>query len=110
MKMKRAILFFFIITLVACDKTDDLIPFAQCLTENDATMYGTQWCSHCNDQKKDFGKSFAHINFVDCDKFPDECKNAGVNSYPTWIINDEKLTGRQSLGTLAYKAGCQLEE
>ena len=32
--------------------------FAKCLTENNATMYGTEWCSHCKAQKELFGKSF----------------------------------------------------
>ena len=42
--------------------------FAQCLTDAGATMYGTEWCHICKDQKELFGASFKNINFVDCDR------------------------------------------
>ena len=35
---------------------------AQYLTSQNVTMYGTSWCSHCQNQKKLFGKSFKYIN------------------------------------------------
>ena len=42
-------------------------------------MYGTNWCTHCSDQKALFGKkSFAEINFVDCDQEKNKCGMAGV--------------------------------
>src|SRR3989344_3569664 len=33
-------------------------PFAQCLTDNGAKMFGAYWCPHCSDQKKMFGSSW----------------------------------------------------
>ena len=36
--------------------------FAKCLTENGATMYGTVWCGHCNNQKDMFGDSVPMFN------------------------------------------------
>lgn len=84
--------------------------FAQCLTDEGVTMYGTDWCSHCQNQKKAFGGSFELINYIDCDKQRDECILVGVKGYPTWEINGELYPGEQSLGRLASLAGCELVE
>ncbi|GIU69311.1 MAG: hypothetical protein KatS3mg002_0547 [Candidatus Woesearchaeota archaeon] len=98
------------ILLSACSKEnfgpgqfDDL---ANCLTSNGATMYGTEWCPHCKNQKQMFGTSFKYINYVDCDKYMNECINAGVEGYPTWKINGTNYPGTQSLYVLAEKSGC----
>jgi hypothetical protein len=80
--------------------------FAQCLTDAGAVMYGTTWCSHCQEQKKLFGKSFKNIDFVDCDKDSDKCSLAGVQGYPTWVINGESFPGKQSLNALGIYTGC----
>lgn len=80
---------------------------AICLTQKGAIMYGTDWCSHCKIQKETFGNSFRLINFVDCDKNKEECQSAGVQAYPTWIINGKLYTGEKSLIELASLAGCQ---
>src|SRR3989344_5252951 len=51
---------------------------AKCMTAKGATMYGTNWCPHCQDQKRLFGASFKYINFVDCDISALACEAAGV--------------------------------
>lgn len=83
--------------------------FAQCLTEKGATIYGTEWCSHCQNQKRMFGKSFQYINYVDCDRNSDECLRNGIRGYPTWIINNSHYRGEQALYRLAYLTGCKLK-
>ena len=83
--------------------------FAACLTEKGAKMYGTEWCSHCKDQKAMFGASFKKVNYIDCEIKKADCAAAGVSGYPTWILADgSKLIGAQSLKTLADKTGCSL--
>lgn len=84
--------------------------FAQCISSNGAVMYGTDWCSHCQSQKKMFGKSFEYINFVDCDKQRDQCLIAGVQGYPTWVIDGELYPGEQKLERLASLTGCEFAE
>ena len=84
--------------------------FAQCLTEKGATMYGTEWCGHCKDQKADFGSSFQYVNFVDCDKQKSLCVTEGVKGYPTWIINGELYSGRQNMFKLSQLTDCPIEE
>ena len=75
--------------------------FAKYLTEKGVKMYGTEWCSHCKNQKKLFGDSFQYIDYIDCDKNRQECLSAGVQGYPTWRINEQNYPGEQSLERLA---------
>lgn len=86
----------------------DYSDFAKCLSENDAVMYGTYWCSHCKAQKADFGDSFQHVNYVECSQYPDECTDKGVRGFPTWIIDGIRYEGRQRLSRLAALTGCEL--
>jgi hypothetical protein len=87
--------------------------FAQCLTDKGVVMYGAYWCPHCAEQKRMFGNSFKFINYVECDPKgananPVVCKEKNIESYPTWIIANEKYTGSQELGMLAAQTGCNL--
>jgi len=102
-------LFLFSLILVGCSGPGKYDGFAQCLTENGAAMYGTDWCSHCQDQKEIFGKSFQYVAYIDCDKSKFACDSASVSSYPTWIINEESYGGTQQLYKLAQLTGCGLE-
>lgn len=66
--------------------------FAQCLTDAGMTFYGAYWCPHCNDQKEMFGESLQYVNYVECDAGgenadPDACVKAGVEYYPSWILD-----------------------
>jgi hypothetical protein len=105
------ILAFFFINLDGQDKYDE---FAKCLTENGVKMYGAFWCSHCEAQKKSFGSSWEHVNYIECST-PDgqsqmpECLTAGIKGYPTWeFLSGERLAGEVSFKVLSEKTGCQL--
>jgi len=86
----------------------DPVALADCLSAKGWTMYGTEWCSHCNAQKEAFGEAFAKVDFVDCDEKPFECQENGVDAYPSWVNRDgsRHLVGEQSLDVLASEAGC----
>ncbi|MBI2147341.1 thioredoxin family protein [Candidatus Woesearchaeota archaeon] len=87
---------------------EDYTIFATCLTEKGVVMYGTDWCPHCQKQKKMFGGAFKNVLFVDCDKSP-ECDTVGVKAYPTWFVNGKLLdSGVQQLETLSKLSGCPL--
>ena len=81
---------------------------AQCLTEKSVTMYGSEWCSHCQNQKKTFESSFEYINFINCNSNKQECMEADIQGYPTWKINNKNYPGEQSLERLASLSGCSL--
>lgn len=84
---------------------------AQCLTTNGLKMYGTEWCSHCKDQKNLFGQAFAKVSYVDCDQERQACLDAGVRGFPTWIDSQwNPYPGTQTLARLAEIGGCKWEE
>ena len=86
------------------------IELAEHLTSVDAKMYGAFWCNHCFNQKQVFGQeAFEKISYIECDprgKNPqtDACVAAEIQSYPTWVINGEKLSGAQLPETLAQES------
>lgn len=87
---------------------------AQCLTEKGVKFYGAFWCPHCVRQKKLFGASADKLPYIECSK-PDntqteECKNAGIEGYPTWInAQNERLSGELTFEQLAQFSGCTLQ-
>lgn len=88
---------------------DQLDAFAQCLAEKNITMYGAEWCPHCQNEKKAFGESFKFVPYVECPDDPQKCIAAGINGYPTWIFPDgKKLEGEQGLNKLSAESGCAL--
>lgn len=113
MKSKKLIfLFLFLIVIIVISGCSDngkkYESFAKCLTEKNVTMYGTEWCSHCKAQKRDFGSSFEYVNFVDCDKQMNLCLANKVKVYPTWIIDGEIIAGDQNLEYLSELSGCEI--
>jgi hypothetical protein len=79
---------------------------AKCLTERGAIMYGTDWCPHCQEQKRLFGRSFQFVTYVNCDLNAAACQAAGIEGYPTWVLRGERLPGTLGLDLLAETAGC----
>ncbi len=89
----------------------DLDGFASCLSAKNITMYGAAWCPHCQNEKKNFGKSFKLVKYVECPENQNLCLLAGVNSYPTWILGDgRKFVGEQGLSKLSELSSCPLPE
>jgi glutaredoxin len=86
-------------------KPNSLDDFAKCLTNKGATMYGTEWCPHCKEQKEMFGESFKYVNYVECTNNP-LCGQMGITGYPTWIINGVQYPGVQSFEKLKELTGC----
>jgi len=82
--------------------------FAKCLAEKGLKMYGTEWCSHCKNQKARFGNSFQYVDYIDCDKNKATCIAEGINGYPTWKFNNQAYEGEKELSELAQIAGCEL--
>lgn len=89
--------------------------FATCLKDNGAKFYGAFWCSHCKEQKKEFGSSVKFLPYVECaDANGDQnqtCKDAKITGYPTWRFADgSELTGAIPLSKLAEKTSCELPQ
>jgi uncharacterized membrane protein len=89
----------------------DEIALAKHISAIGGKMYSAFWCPHCFEQKQLFGEqAFQEIDYVECDaagKNPqvDACRAAGIQSFPTWKIKDQTLTGTQLLEKLAKATG-----
>ncbi len=117
--MKKGWTIFFLIVAVLViilifsgnsDASGEYDAFAQCLTDSGLIMYGTEWCSHCQAQKKMLGKSFEYIDYIDCDKNRETCLLEVIQGYPTWKMNGESYTGTQELEQLAQISDCELQQ
>jgi uncharacterized membrane protein len=81
------------------------------LAQTGAKMYGAFWCPHCQEQKSYFGASASRLPYIECS--PDgqrspqaaACKDAGINSYPTWIINGKRIEEVMTVKQLAEASG-----
>ncbi len=97
-------------------KPSKLDGFAQCLKDSGAEFYGTFWCSHCQAQKDLFGSSKQYLPYIECSTVDGQsqnqvCKDKKIEGYPTWVFADEtRLSGEQSLITLAGKTQCLLTQ
>ena len=97
---------------------EDNTIFAQCIVDSGAKMYGAWWCSHCIDQKTEFGDSWDNIikkqgAYVECSTQTKTqtqiCVDEGIKGYPTWHFSDgTELSGKLSFQNLAQKTGCSL--
>jgi len=114
-KIVLAIAFVILVLLAACSKNDPAKDeFAKCLADKGAIFYGAFWCPHCAEQKKLFGSSMEHINYIECST-PDKqgqtriCQEKDIQGYPTWEFTDgSRQSGVLSLQDLGQATGCSL--
>jgi len=72
---------------------------AEHLTEEGVLFYGASWCPHCQEQKRLFGASAARLPYIECSPAgantpqAPSCSRAGIQSYPTWVINGMTIAG-----------------
>ncbi len=98
------------------NQADKYDSFATCIKDSGATFYGAFWCTHCQDQKAEFGRSARLLPYVECST-PDGqgqtkvCIDKGINSYPTWEFKDgSREYGTMELSALVKKTGCVLPQ
>jgi uncharacterized membrane protein/glutaredoxin len=83
------------------------------LAQRGAKMYGASWCPHCVEQKELFGASAKRLPYVECSSGgpgspqTQECRAAGINQYPTWIIGGQRIQEVLTLTRLAELTGFQ---
>lgn len=93
-------------------------PFAQCLKTKGAVMYGAFRMpeSNANLALEVFGGASSSVPKVEClplhgNVQTASCATKKIVSYPTWIFkNGTRLTGEQTLETLAAKTSCTLPD
>ena len=93
----------------------DLVAFAKALRDSGTQMFGAYWCPHCLAQKQLFqdGAQFLpYVEVTDSARNPNSVAiSEGITQYPTWEFPDgSRLTGEQTLATLATKAGVAIPQ
>lgn len=69
-------------------------------------MYGAYWCSHCFNQKQEFGiEAFKRIEYLECDREGVDskhtlCRQRMIIGYPTWELAGKFYPGEKSLQEL----------
>lgn len=67
--------------IVTTQSSDQALSLAHRLKEAGAKMYGAFWCTHCYDQKQEFGQqAMAEFPYVEC--FPEGWKKVGGSELP----------------------------
>ncbi|MCA9134498.1 MAG: peptidylprolyl isomerase, partial [Planctomycetales bacterium] len=97
------------------EATHDLVAFAKALTDSGTRFFGAAWCHFCTEQKQLFQDGYRYLPFVEVtnpDRTPNQVASAeGITNYPTWEFPDgTRLTGVQSLETLAQRAGVTIPQ
>ncbi|KKU15899.1 hypothetical protein A3I34_01280 [Candidatus Jorgensenbacteria bacterium RIFCSPLOWO2_02_FULL_45_12] len=88
----------------------ELENLAKCLADKNVVMYGAEWCSHCQNQKRMFDGAFKYVPYVECPDNVELCVGKGVEVIPTWIFPDGKRhTGELTAEMLAKEAGCEFQ-
>jgi len=86
------------------------------LDEEGARYYGASWCPACQEQEDLFGASSDRLPFVECHPrgrgglMASACVSAGIESFPTWIINGERHEGILTPEELAQLSDFDWEE
>ena len=85
---------------------------AEHLSEEGVLFYGASWCPHCQEQKRLFGASASRLPYIECSPAGQNapqspsCNRAGVQTYPTWVIDGRAIVGQVlSLAQLADATG-----
>jgi uncharacterized membrane protein len=91
-------------------------PLADHLTKTGAKFYGASWCPHCQQQKKMFGSAAGRLPYVECSPQGQNkpqaqvCKDEKIDSYPTWVVNGERIEEVLSLQRLTDKSGFKIPD
>ena len=85
------------------------------LKESGAQFYGASWCATCSAQKALFGGAAKDLPYVECSPagrggpFSMTCLNAGIQTFPTWIIRGRRYTEMLQVNDLAQRTGFKFD-
>ncbi|KAL6781296.1 LTO1 [Auxenochlorella protothecoides x Auxenochlorella symbiontica] len=96
---------------ITTESSQEAMSLAERLRAAGARMYGAFWCSHCYEQKLEFGReAMAAFPYVECyptgwhpGMEPDAACTAvpgGLEGFPTWVIGGKKSEGDLTLQQL----------
>ncbi len=94
---------------------NDLVQFAQDLTDSGTVFFGAEWCPACTTQKElfqDGGKDLPFVEVTNPDRSPGQIAiDEGITQYPTWEFPDgSRETGVLSLAELSQRSGVPIPQ
>jgi len=92
--------------VITLPRPTSLERFATCVGRS-ATLYGAPWSESYLEQIALFDSAYSLLTIVDCDENPARCNAAGIQKYPTWMIDGDSL-GSLTPVELAKRTGCDL--
>lgn len=93
--------------LTGAPPEEKLEALATHLQQKDATFYGASWCAACQRQHQLFDEARGKLPYVECSPYGRggalalACQRAGIESFPTWIIDGKRYEGIQEPQDLA---------
>ena len=96
---------------VTTETTPQAARLAAHLKRKGAKMYGAYWCSHCFNQKEQFGRvAVKDVDYYECandgyNSRRDACQAKDIKGYPTWEIDGALYPGEKTLDELAELSG-----
>ena len=77
----------------------------KCIAEK-SQLFVSKTCGHCAEQKEILGENIKYFDIIDCTTEYEKCSTSNIVAVPTWIINNEKYTGKKSTSQLKELANC----
>lgn len=102
--------------LDASTPVDDTAAFAKALKSGGVTLYGAAWDATSTAQRQLFGDGAQFLNFVEVTNSNHSFNSIATSlnistTSPTWVFADQtRLTGLQTLETLAWQAGIEIPQ
>lgn len=75
-----------------------------------AVLYSSKTCGHCKTQKEILGDYLSLFKQIDCFYETDQCREANIEAYPTWLINEKYYEGVRTINELAELTGCECSD
>lgn len=97
------------------EAADDLVAFAEALSDAGVTFFGAAWCPACLEQKKLFGDGKEELPFVEVTN-PDRTLNQvgeanDIDEFPTWEFPDgTRATGVLTLEQISQRSGVAIPQ
>jgi hypothetical protein len=82
--------------------------FEDCLKEKDITLYINSEDSSETLRKNRLIDYLDSVKIFNCARDNSICVTKGISSFPTWIINEDKIQRDISVSDLAQSSGCNL--
>lgn len=104
--MKKIIFILILVILISgCNGNSIDEKLTKCISEK-SVIYISNGCIACAKQESLFGENFKELNVIDCAIESEKCREIDITKVPTWLINEKKYEGVQSIEELKELTGC----